>query len=183
MKTIKIMLAVLAFSLLAVGSYAQDTPKADVALGYSYLHINGQNGVSGFNNNGFSGSAAYNLTGMFGVVGDFGVYHGTVSGVGLTTESYLFGPRVSFRESDKFVPFVQAVFGGVHENSITVGGVTVPGTSDFAFSFGGGTDIAIAKDGMIALRPQFDYVGVRDSGTTLNTERASVSIVFNIGKK
>lgn len=183
MKTMRMILAVLAFALLAAGSYAQDTPRADVALGYSYLHINAQNGVSGINNNGFSGSAAYNLTSMFGVVGDFGVYHGTVSGVGLTTESYLFGPRVSFRESDKFVPFVQAVFGGVHENSITVGGVTVPGTSDFAFSFGGGTDIAIARDGMIALRPQFDYVGVRDSGNTLNTERFSVSIVFNFGKK
>lgn len=183
MKTMKMMLAVMAFALLAVGSYAQDTPRGDVALGYSYLHINGQNGVSGINNNGFSGSAAFNLTSMFGVVGDFGVYHGSVSGVGVTTESYLFGPRFSVRHIDKFVPFVQALFGGVHENSITVGGVTVPGTSDFAFSFGGGTDIAVAKDGMIAVRPQFDYIGVRDNGTTLNTERVSVSLVFNFGKK
>lgn len=183
MRTMKIMLAILAFAVLAAGSYAQDTPQGDVALGYSYLHINGQSGVSGINANGFSGSAAFNVTRLFGVVGDFGVYHGSISGVGLTAESYLFGPRVSFRSSDKFVPFVQAVFGGVHENSVTVSGVTVPGSSNFAFGFGGGTDIGIAKDGMIALRPQFDYIGLRNSGSTTNTERVSVSLVFNFGKK
>lgn len=182
MKTIKTMLAVLAFGFLAAGSYAQ-TPQGDVAVGYSYLHVNGQDGGTGLNTNGFSGSAAYNLTKMFGVVGDFGVYHGSEDGVGLTFESYLFGPRVSFRSNDRFVPFVQAVFGGAHQNAYTVSGVTTPGTSNFAFSFGGGTDIAIAKSGMIALRPQFDYVGVRDSGTTTNAERISVSLVFSFGSK
>lgn len=179
----KIMLAVFALSLLALGANAQDTPKADVALGYSYLHVNGQNGGSSINTNGFSGSLAYNVTSVIGVVGDFGVYHGSVSGVGINFESYLFGPRFSVRHSDKFTPFVQALFGGAHQNSITVGGVTVPGSSNFAFSFGGGTDIGIAKSGMIALRPQFDYIGVRNSGSTTSTERVSVGIVFNFGSK
>ena len=179
----KLLWVVLAFCLVAMTSHAQDVPKADVALGYSYLHVNGQSGASGYNNNGFSGSVAYNLTSAFGVVGDFGVYHGSVSGVGITFESYTFGPRFSFRQNDKFVPFVQALFGGAHENSITVGGVTVPSANAFAFSFGGGTDIAIAKDGKIALRPQFDYVGLRNNGATTNTERVTVSIVFNLGQK
>lgn len=181
MKTMKIILAVLTFTLLAAGSYAQDTPRADVALGYSYLHINSKSsvGLPSINSNGFSGSIGVNVTGPLSVVGDFGVYHGSVTGVGITTTSYLFGPRFSVHHIDKFVPFVQALFGGVH-NSVSNGGGS---TSDFAFSFGGGTDIAIAKDGMIALRPQFDYIGVRDSGVTLNTERVSASIVFNIGKK
>lgn len=179
MKTFKVMLAVLAFSLLAVGSYAQDTPKGDVALGYSYLHVNAQNGGISANLNGFSGSAAFNVTSAFGVVGDFGVYHGSPAGIGFTATSYLFGPRFSFRSNQKFVPFVQALFGGVH-SSIADGGGS---TNDFGFSFGGGTDIGIAKDGMIAVRPQFDYVGIRDSGTTTNTERISVSLVFNFGSK
>lgn len=179
----KLIWIALAFCLVAMTSHAQDVPKADVAFGYSYLHVNGSNGASGLNTNGFSGSAAYNITSMFGVVGDFGVYHGTESGVGLTFESYMFGPRVSFRSSDRFVPFVQALFGGAHQNSITSGGVTVPGSSNFAYSFGGGTDIGIAKDGKIALRPQFDYVGVNTSGSQTKTERVTISIVFNLGQK
>lgn len=181
MKTIKIMLAILAFSFLAAGSYAQDTPRADVAFGYSYLHINSNStaGLPSINSNGFSGSLGVNVAGPLGVAADFGVYHGSTSGIGITNESYLFGPRFSVHHIDKFVPFVQALFGGVHTSIANGGG----STSDFAYSFGGGTDIAIAKDGMIALRPQFDYLGVRDSGVTLSTERVSASIVINFGKK
>ena len=180
----KAFLAIFAFSLSTVGSYAQNTPKADVALGYSYLHVNGSNGVSGISSNGFSGSLAYNFTGLIGIVADFGVYHGSVSGAGVTADSYMFGPRFSIRSNDKFTPFVQALFGGGHVNSATVGNTTVfRGINAFAFSFGGGTDIAIAKSGMIALRPQFDYIGLTNVIGTTNTERISVGIVFNFGRK
>lgn len=58
----KAIVAALAFLLLAVGSYAQNTPQTDVALGYSHLHLNGSNGASGINTNGFSASLAYNFT-------------------------------------------------------------------------------------------------------------------------
>lgn len=180
----KALLAAFVFSLLAVGSYAQNTPKADVAVGYSYLHLNDSNGVSGINSNGLSGSLAYNVSGLVGVVADFGVYRGSVSGAGVTADSYMFGPRFSVRSNDKFTPFVQALFGGGHVNSATVGNTTVfRGLNAFAFSFGGGTDIAIAKHGMIALRPQVDYIGLHDVLSTTNAERISVSIVFNFGQK
>lgn len=179
-----VFLAVLQFSLLAVGSYAQNTPKADVALGYSYLHLNGSNGVSGINSNGFSGSLAYNVSGLVGVVADFGVYHGSVSGAGVTADSYMFGPRFSVRSNDKFTPFVQALFGGGHVSSATVGNTTVfRGLNAFAFNFGGGTDIAIARNGMIALRPQFDYIGLHNGLGITNTERISVGVVFNFGQR
>lgn len=180
----KVLLAALAFSLLALSSYAQNTPRADVALGYSYLHLNGSNNAPGINANGFSASLAYNFTGLFGVAADFGIYHGLVSGAGVTSESYLFGPRFSFRSSDKFTPFVQALLGGGHVNSVSVSGTTVyAGLNAFAYSFGGGTDIAIAKKGIIALRPQFDYIGLNNAFNTVNSERVSVSLVFNIGHK
>lgn len=187
MKIIKMLLAVLAFGVLAASSYAQQVPQADVSLGYAYLHFNGSSEDNGFNNNGFDGSIAYNLTGVLGIVGDFGIYNGSVSGVGITTESYMGGPRFSAREHDKFVPFVQALFGGAHHSAnhaSTFDGLTiVPAASGFAFGFGGGTDISITKDGTIALRPQFDYIGIRNSGSTTNSERVSVSIVFNVGSK
>lgn len=186
MKTIRIILAVLAFSLLAASSYAQ-TPHADVSVGYSYLHFNASNGADGANNNGFSGSVAYNVTGLFGIVGDLGLYRGSVSGLKITSESYTFGPRFSVRGHDRFVPFVQALFGGAHHNSNYTptydGYLVIPSANAFAFSFGGGTDISITRDNTIALRPQFDYIGLHNDGSTTNSERISISFVFNLGKK
>lgn len=180
----KIFLAVLGSSLLTLSSHAQTTPQADVALGYSYLHLNGSNSVSGTNTNGFSASLAYNFTGLIGVVADVGVYHGSVSGAAVTAESYMFGPRLSVRSSDKFTPFVQALLGGGHVNSVTVGNTTVyPGLDAFAFSFGGGADIGIAKNGRLALRPEFDYVGLNNSFSTVNSQRVSISLVFHLGAR
>ena len=180
----KLLLASLTFSLLAVCSYAQNTPKADVALGYSYLHFNGSNRASGINSNGFSGSLAYNFSRLLGVVADVGVYHGSVSGTGVNAESYMFGPRFSVRSNRKFTPFIQALIGGGHVNSATIGNTTVfRGINGFAFGFGGGTDVAIVKNGMIALRPQFDYIGLTNVIGTTNTERISVGIVFRLGSR
>ncbi|MGB7022528.1 MAG: hypothetical protein WBD73_01910, partial [Candidatus Acidiferrales bacterium] len=110
----KLIWAALVFSLLAMTSHGQNTPVADVAGGYSYLHLNGSNGSSGVSLNGFSASLGVNANNWLGIVGDFGVYHGSPSGVGLTAETFMFGPRISFRESNRFVPFAQALFGGSH---------------------------------------------------------------------
>jgi outer membrane immunogenic protein len=173
----KLMLAALAFGLLAMGSYAQDMPKADVAGGYSMLHLNGSGGAPGANLNGFGGSATFNATNWLGVVADFGVYHGSPSGVGLTASTYTFGPRISFRRSSRFTPFGQALFGGAHLSSF---GAT---SNPFAFSFGGGSDIGISSSGNITLRPQFEYFGFRANGTTQNAERFSVGIVYHFGSK
>ncbi|HXT86596.1 MAG TPA: outer membrane beta-barrel protein [Verrucomicrobiae bacterium] len=175
----KIMLALFACSILALGANAQDTPKANISGGWSMVHLNGSNGVSGVNLNGFSAAVTGNLNSWFGLVGDFGVYHGSPSGVGVSAESYTFGPRISFRHSDKFVPYVQGLFGGAHL-SASFGGAT--GTSNpFAFGFGGGTDIAMT--GNISFRPQFEYFGLRANSTTQNAERFSVAIVYNFGAK
>ena len=45
----RFMWAVLAFSLLAMTTHGQNTPAADLAGGYSYLHLNGSGGGSGAN--------------------------------------------------------------------------------------------------------------------------------------
>ena len=173
----KLVFAALAFSLLAMTSHGQNTPAADLAGGYSYLHLNGSGGSSGANLNGFSASLGVNVNSWFGIAGDFGVYHGSPSGVGLTAESFMFGPRISFRQSDKFVPFVQALFGGSHASALGVS------TTPFAFSFGGGADIGIGGSGKFAVRPQVDYIGMRSNGSTQNSERISIGLVYHIGQK
>lgn len=177
MKTIKIILAVITFSLLAAGSYAQ-TPKADVSIGYGYFHVNGSDGGSGVGLNGVDGSAAFNVNGWLGIVGDFGVYHGSPSGVGVTASTYTFGPRISFRPTEKFVPFVETLFGGSHLSASFEG--TSGSVNPFAFGFGGGADLSITHSNRVAVRPQVDYFGLRQNGSTANSVRVSIGIVFNL---
>ena len=49
----------------------------------------------------------------------------------------------------------------------------------FCWSTGGGVDLAVSRH--IAIRPQFDYIGLRFSNGNIHSARASVSIVFRFG--
>lgn len=162
---------------LATVSYAQNTPAADVAVAYSPLYI-----LKGYTiwMNGGSGSLAYNVNNWFGVAGDFGVYHGYPA-ESLTGETYTFGPRVTYRKLDRLTPFAEALFGGSHF-SASSGGIT-GGGNEFAFSVGGGGDIALGASQRFALRLQGDYFGIRSSGSTTPAMRLSVGIVYHIGRK
>ncbi len=171
MKTIKVILAVLTFSFLAASSYAQ---KIDVSGGYAFLHLDGSSGVSGINLNGFDASLGVHANGIFGVVADFGVYHGSPSGVGVTGESYTFGPRITVPHIPVVKPFVEGLVGGSHF-SFSSGGTT---SNPFAFGFGGGADFSVAPH--IAFRPQYDYFGFRSDGSTQNSSRLAVSLVLKL---
>lgn len=173
MKTIKTILAVLTFALLAASSYAQ---KVDVSAGYAFLHLNGSTGVSGVNLNGFDASLGLHANDIFGVVADVGVYHGSPSGVSITGESYTFGPRITVPHIPKVKPFVEGLFGGSHFSASFSG--ASGSTSPFAFGFGGGADFSVAP--RIAFRPQYDYVGFRSNGSTQNASRLAFSIVFKL---
>jgi opacity protein-like surface antigen len=172
----KIIFTAFALSLFTLGAYAQ-VPKANISGGYSALHLNGSGGASGINLNGFNAAAGFNANRWLGLEADFGLYHGSPSGVGLTAMSYTFGPRFSFRATGMFVPYVQALVGGSH---FSAAGVT---SNPFAYAFGGGTQISIAGDGKIALQPEFEYMGFRSNGSTENSERFSVALVYHIGGK
>lgn len=165
----------LAFSLLAMPSFAQGVPKLDLAGGYSYFRIGGSNGV---NMNGFNANASFSANQWLGVVADVGAYHASPQGVGFTTTTYTFGPRISFRASSKFTPFAEALFGGAHA-SASFGGFS--GTSNpFAYGAGGGVDLG---SGRIALRPEVDYMALRSNGSSSNCVRVSVGVVFRLGAK
>jgi len=172
-----LLLSALAFLLLPFPSHAQDTPKVDVAAGYSFLWI-GQ-GFTFFMNGG-SGSVVLNVNDWLGAVGDFGVYHAH-PGVGLTAETYTFGPRFSYRKWDGLVPFAQVLVGGQHASAVTTGFTNA--SNAFAFGAGAGADIGLDSGGGFALRPQLEYFGFRANGNTTGTVRFSADIVFRIGKK
>jgi hypothetical protein len=169
----------LALLFLAIPSHAQATPAADVAVGYSYFHLNGSPGAG---LNGVSGSLAGNLNNVLGIVADLGVYHGTPQGVGVTDTTYMFGPRFSDRMRNNFTPFAQVLFGGSHL-SASFPGAGSGSTNPFAYTIGGGVDVPIGTSEMVSVRPQFDYVGLHENGSTENCVRFSVGIVFHIGNR
>lgn len=173
----QLTLAVFTISLLAIFSHAQDTPAAEVAVGYSPLYI-----LKGYTiwMNGGSGSVAFNANNWFGVAGDFGAYLGHIP-QSLTGETYSFGPRFSYRKLGTIVPFAQALFGGSHFSQST-GGITGGGTQ-FTFALGGGVDIGLGSRRKFAVRLEGDYFGIRSSGSTTPSSRFFAGIVYRIGNR
>ena len=161
----KLLLLALGLVLFAIPSRAQSV---DVSGGYSYFRLGNSNGI---NQNGVSGSIAFNPNRWFGIAGDFGAYHASPGGVSLNTYTYMFGPRLSFRNPTKINPFVQGLVGG---SRLSGGGLS---SNQLAFSVGGGVDIGILP--RISLRPQVDYVGLHNSGQTLNCTRASLGVAIH----
>jgi hypothetical protein len=173
----KLLWVAVACALFALPSHAQTTPAADASVGYSFLRLTGSGGA---NLNGVSGSISYNANPWFGLVGDLGVYHGSPSGVSFNATSYTFGPRFTYRQGGRVMPFVQALFGGSHL-SASVSGFGSASSNPFAYSFGGGADIPLGDSDRVGLRPQFDYFGFHSNGSTANSVRISVALVFHIG--
>ena len=168
----KFVLLVLVALSSALAASAQETSRSDLSAGYSYL----REGFSGgANTHGGSVSGAAYLNDWLGLVGDLGVYHLSQSGVTANTFTFLAGPRLSVNRRKSVSPFVQALVGGDH---LTAGGGS---TNGFAWSTGGGVDFAVTRH--IAIRPQFDYIGLRFSNGTTQSARASFSIVFRFGNR
>jgi hypothetical protein len=162
--------------LFAIPSRAQSS--YDASVGYSYFHLGGG---ADLNQNGISGSLAYKPIPYLGIVGDFGGYHGSESfatggggafSVSVNTYTFLFGPRIIMHNPTKFTPFAQFLVGAAH---LTVGNGG-SSTTDFAYSVGGGVDVGVLPH--LSVRPQVDYIGIRDSGNTIGNARVSVSAVL-----
>lgn len=112
-KHIAVMAAILLFTVAAV---AQDVPKVETFLGYTYTRANSASDVPAFSANGGSGQFVANFGRWLSGVADVGaVYNGNIGGYHLnsTFTNYLFGPRVSIRKS-RVTPYFQMLFGGVY---------------------------------------------------------------------
>jgi opacity protein-like surface antigen len=189
--------AMLLFAGIAAAQ--DDSPKVEAFGGYSYLRTN--DGGFGYNFNGGSGSLAYNLTRVFGVVGDFGGYHwngsGDFAGENATVVTYLFGPKVAFRHGP-ITPFAQVLFGGAHisasgpsgcgtdsrvRSEQSVGSGCSGSENGFAMTFGGGVDWnATSHIGVRLIQAEYLLTRFAGSGTngsdTENNARISAGVVF-----
>lgn len=182
--------------LFSMGASAQETPKAEVFAGYSYVRANLGYGIPAIDFNGGSASFAYNLNDWLGVVGDFGGYHnGSIAGGPFesTIYTYLFGPKFSMHMG-RWTPFAQTLFGGVHASGGLNGGPAgiirpqgnVPGFSggsanSFAMAIGGGLDANVTHHFAVRVG-QIEYLMTRfivfGNSATQNNLRVSGGIVF-----
>jgi outer membrane protein OmpA-like peptidoglycan-associated protein len=182
------------------------TPKIDLFLGYSYLQsvpkLTDGNRLVWMN--GGSTSIAFNLNRHLGLVADVGDYTNSeirFQGAYKTTVdvddadggviSYLFGPRLSFRNHRRITPFAQALFGGAHAGEVKLSNCAsnctlLPAENTFAMTGGGGLDIRIHRHFAIRLI-QAEYLMTRfkdySTGDTSsqNDMRLSSGILFRFG--
>src|SRR5215467_15815379 len=159
----KLILFAAGLLFFAAASHAQSV---DASIGYSYFRLGGSGGL---NQNGVSGSVAYNPNRWLGVVADIGGYHASPSGVSVNTYTYLFGPRITLRNPSHISPFVQGLVGG-SRISIGSGGGS---SNQFAYLLGVGVDFGLLPH--LSVRPQVDYVGLDTPGGHTNCVRVSGS--------
>jgi len=179
-KSIVLLGMVLLFALAAA---AQDMPKMETFLGYTYVRANSATNIPAFSANGASGQFVYNFSKYFGGVLDLGAVHdGNIGGftIDSTAVNFLLGPRWSFRYS-RLTPYLEALFGGsyIAQSSRVSSIVSTPTTglvpivpgqpitsrlvasqTAFAMAIGGGLDIKINKN--VSFRPiGLDYYMTR----------------------
>lgn len=166
----RLLLLSLGLLFWAIPSRAQGS--VDASVGYSYFHLGGG---ADLNQNGVSGSIAYNPIPFMGAVADIGGYHASPGGVSVNTYTFLFGPRVSLHNPTNITPFAQFLVGDARISVGSGGG----STNNFAYSVGGGVDFKVLPH--LALRPQVDYIGIHNynSGGTANCPRISISAVVH----
>lgn len=161
--------------LFAVGAFAQDEPKFETYLGYSFTRVNSGINVPAFSANGGLGEVAFNFNKWLAAVGSFNAVHnGNIHNlhVDQTLFGYNFGPRVHVRFGP-ITPFFEALFGSTHDSrsfqvpgtSVAVGNTVlaqrfVNSATAFSQLYGGGLDIPINRH--LAFRPiKFDYYMTR----------------------
>ena len=175
--------------LLGVTAWAQEFPRAEVGVDYSYAHYAPSAPYSQAHNlNGGGGELNININEYLSIKMDLQGYGSTHTGFNIAPNptfpagahgdvqgnlfTYLFGPQIKVR-AHHVEPFGHLLFGGAHSNVYgdafktlcqpIVGGCAfskAPAGEAFAMDFGGGIDIPVHKH--IAIRPaEFDYLLTR----------------------
>jgi len=155
-------LSVVFAGLFCLPAVAQDHPKVELFGGYQYTHLE-----PSLNAHGWNASITGNMNHWFGLAADFsGAYKS-----GFKFHTYMFGPVIAARQSERVTPFVHALFGGAHASN----GVSFNG---FSMALGGGLDVKVNNN--VAVRfVQADWLLTRFEGITdKKNVRVSTGIVF-----
>jgi hypothetical protein len=208
MSTIKAV-SLAAILVIGLAAWAQEFPKAELGIDYSFTHYEPSARYSQSHNlNGGGGSIVFNLNRYFGIKADLQGYTsgtttfripvgtkilpaGGIFSVQGNLFTYMFGPQIKVRTS-RVAPFGELLFGGAHSNvyanlfrSAHLIGAS-PANNAFAMVFGGGFDVPIS--GLVSIRPvQVDYMLTRFGNIIVtnnqNNIRYQAGVVFNLGNK
>lgn len=164
--------------LLALPGVAQEHPKAEVFLGYSFARLD--TGAPGHQNmHGWNGAIQGNVTPWLGVVADFSGHYGTRTDpatggdLNINTHQALFGPRISLPA--KIRPFAHALFGVARGNAKLFG--STGSESAFGMAVGGGIDAQVS-DHVSWRVVQGDYLMTRFLDVNRNNFRLATGLVF-----
>jgi hypothetical protein len=165
----------LGFALIAA---AQDVPRMETFLGYTFVRESSGTNAPSFNAHGGSGQFVYNLGKHLSAVADLGAVHnGEINGLPIdnTTSNFLFGPRLTLNYAPRLRPYVQVLWGVAHVASsarfdalvlaayrflnitdplppgLPVNVRLIANDTAFAMTVGGGLDIRINKH--VSFRP------------------------------
>ncbi len=189
----KPVLVVGLLSFAALPAMAQDYPRVEFGGGYAYIRANvtARDATTtpptvvktNFDLHGGRGEVAVNVNRAFGIVADVGgsAITGLPSGTSASMVTYMFGPRLTYRNAEKIEPFVHALFGGAHvsgSTSGTISGFEFSGTENsFAMALGGGLDYKISNH--VAIRfVQAEYLMTRFK-TNINAAGTDVAATQN----
>ena len=154
----------LLFALYVISSpWARAQDKAELFGGFSYMHFQSSN------LNGWEISGQYKFTDWLGGVADFDGHYGSISGIGTSTYTFLFGPQISL--PSRVSPFGHVLLGGAHNST---GGF---GISSFSMALGGGVDAELT-DRFHWRLIQMDYLLTQFGGGSQNNFRFSTGILI-----
>jgi hypothetical protein len=200
-------LLVLASLLIAANASAQDVPKVEIPVGFSFLNVHPNlSPITSFNVFGGGGQFDVNFGNYFGIKADF---MGYTQGTGLRNQleklpgysgqangnafTYMFGPQIK-KHTGMVQPFGEVLVGAAHTNAYAAienseGNVTTGSGNNngFALAAGGGIDFKINK--YFSARPvEVDYLLTRFSANHIagytnnqNNFRYVGGIVFTFG--
>lgn len=179
--------ALILFGLFMLGAvaWAADPAKYEVFGGYSYQWMDGENYPAGWN-----ASLAGYFTDNIGVVADFsGVYKSMQVGywtgmsvvpvdASIRNHYFLFGPQFAFHPDGRWTPFLRGLAGVVNSRMEAEVADLTGSSTDFAFGFGGGLDLAVG-DSVDLRMIQIDYIRLEGEGHAEgDVLRISVGVVF-----
>lgn len=183
---LSVLSGVLHAQAISMGGINDEIPRFEVGANYNYFHANAPPGQCGcFSLNGGSGTILMNVTPVWSAVADIAVAHANNvdnTSQSITIVNYLFGGRYTRRNSSRFVPYGEALFGGAKED---VNFQFTINRNSFGLAVGGGVNTQLKRRLGLTIA-QIDYVYTQipnAKNDRQNNVRISTGIAYNFGFK
>jgi outer membrane immunogenic protein len=183
---LSVLSGILHAQAISMGGINDEIPRFEVGANYNYFHANAPPGQCGcFSLNGGSGTLLMNITPVWSAVADIAVAHANNvdnTSQNITIVNYLFGVRYNRRNSSRFVPYGEALFGGAKED---VNFQFTINRNSFGLAVGGGASVRLKRRLGLTLA-QIDYVYTQipnAKNDRQNNVRISTGIIYNFGFK